>query len=36
LVDFVQQVWANTTVKVARGEAAAAKANDALSKVTFK
>jgi hypothetical protein len=36
LVDFVQQVWANTTVKVARGEATAAKANDALSGITFK
>ncbi len=36
LVDFVQQVWANTTVKVARGEATVAKASDALSKVTFK
>lgn len=36
LVDFVQQVWANTTVKVARGEATVAKANDALSEVDFK
>lgn len=36
LVDFVQQVWANTTVKVARGEAVVSEANEALSKVAFK
>jgi hypothetical protein len=36
LVYFVQQVWENTTVKVNRGEAAAAKASEALSGMTFK
>jgi hypothetical protein len=36
LVYFIESVWANTTVKVTRGEAAATKASEALSGMTFK